>query len=344
MNNNIGINWDELGFNIIKTKSMYFSKCKHDGNWSGGGLIPFGKIELSPAAGVLNYGQGVFEGTKSFRTKNNNIVLFRPDMNAKRIKESSNRLCIPEMSEAYFLNSVFETVKDNIDYIPPLGKGSLYIRPIIWGTSPILGVGPTEEYTFLVYVCPVGPYFKKGIRPLNLIITDEFHRAAPKGIGNAKAIGNYSASLFPAREAKRKGYDEVIYLDASNDSLVEEVGSANIFIIKDDILKTPRLNGSILPGITRDSVLQIATELFKMKAEESDISITDLLNADEVFCVGTAVVITPVGSITYKTKKFLFNKGKIGNHTMRLRQKLTQIQKQEVKDPFGWIYDIESKF
>ena len=151
------------------------------------------------------------------------------------------------MSEAYFLNSVFETVKDNIDYIPPLGKGSLYIRPIIWGTSPILGVGPTEEYTFLVYVCPVGPYFKKGIRPLNLIITDKFHRAAPKGIGNAKAIGNYSASLlFPAREAKREGYDEVIYLDASNDSLVEEVGSANIFIIKDDILKTPRLNGSIL--------------------------------------------------------------------------------------------------
>ena len=125
---------------------------------------------------------------------------------------------------------------------------------------------------------------------------------------------------------------------------MEEVGSANIFIIKDDILKTPRLNGSILPGITRDSVLQIATELFKMKAEESDISITDLLNADEVFCVGTAVVITPVGSITYKTKKFLFNNGKMGNHTMRLRQKLTQIQKQEVKDPFGWIYDIESKF
>tara|TARA_Y100001960_G_C14622397_1_gene801364 strand:+ start:120 stop:1154 length:1035 start_codon:yes stop_codon:yes gene_type:complete len=344
MKNNIDINWEELGFNIVNTKSMYFSKCKYDGSWEEGNLIPFGNIELSPAAGVLNYGQGVFEGTKSFRTKKNKIVLFRPDMNAKRIKHSSRRLCIPEMSEPFFLKSVVATVKDNIDYIPPLGKGSLYIRPIIWGTSPILGVGPAEEYTFLIYVCPVGPYFKKGIKPLDLIVTTDFHRAAPKGIGNAKAIGNYSASLFPVREAKKRGYDEVIYLDASNENLIEEVGSANIFIVKDSILKTPRLNGSILPGITRDSVIKIATDLFKMKVEEIDVSLTDVLNADEVFCVGTAVVITPVGSITYKTKKILFNNGGTGNHTMRLREKLIQIQNQEIEDPFGWIYNLQDKF
>jgi len=344
MKSSIDINWEELGFNIVNTKSMYFSKCRYDGNWQDGNLIPFGNIELSPAAGVLNYGQGVFEGIKSFRTNNNNIVLFRPDMNAKRIKRSSRRLCIPEMSETFFLNAVVETVKDNIDYVPPLDKGSLYIRPIIWGTSPILGVGPAEEYTFLIYVCPVGPYFKKGIKPLDLIITTEFHRAAPKGIGNAKAIGNYSASLFPVREAKKRGFDEVIYLDASNDSLIEEVGSANIFIVKDSILKTPRLNGSILPGITRDSVIKIASELFKMKVEEIDVSLTDVLNADEVFCVGTAVVITPVGSITYKTKKTLYNNGGMGNHTMRLREKLIQIQKQEIEDPFGWIHNLQDKF
>ena len=341
MKNNIDIKWEELGFNIVNTKSMYFSKCKNNEDWKDGSLIPFGNIELSPAACVLNYGQGVFEGTKSFRTKKNNIILFRPDMNAKRIKQSSKRLCIPEMSETFFLKSVFKTVKDNIDYIPPLGKGSLYIRPVIWGTSPILGVGPAEEYTFLIYVCPVGPYFKKGIKPLDLIITTEFHRAAPKGIGNAKAIGNYSASLLPVIEAKKRGYDEVIYLDASNDSIIEEVGSANIFIVKDNILKTPQLNGSILPGITRDSVIKIASDLLKMRVEETNVSLTDLLNADEVFCVGTAVVVTPVGSVTHKTKKFLFNNGRMGDCTMRLREKLIKIQKQEIQDPFGWIYDLK---
>ncbi len=341
MKNSLDINWEELGFNIVNTKSMYFAKCRYDGNWKSGNLIPFGNIELSPAAGVLNYGQGVFEGTKSFRTKKNNIVLFRPDMNAKRIRRSSRRLCIPEMSKMFFLNAVLETVKDNINYIPPLGKGSLYIRPIIWGTSPILGVGPAEEYTFIIYVCPVGPYFKNGIKPLDLIITTEFHRAAPKGIGDAKAIGNYSASLFPVREAKKRGYDEVIYLDASNDSLIEEAGSANIFIVKDSILKTPRLNGSILPGITRDSVMKIASELFRMKVEEIDLSLTDILNADEVFCSGTAVVVNPVGSITYKTKKILYNNGEIGFYTKKIREKLIQIQKQETEDPFGWIYNLQ---
>tara|TARA_B100000029_G_scaffold466265_1_gene501625 strand:- start:528 stop:1562 length:1035 start_codon:yes stop_codon:yes gene_type:complete len=343
MKKKVKVNWEELGFNIVNTKSMYFSKCKHDGDWNDGRLVPFGNIELSPAAGVLNYGQGVFEGTKSFRTKNNNIVLFRPDMNAKRIKHSCRRLCIPEMSETFFLNAVVETVKDNMDYIPPLGKGSLYIRPIIWGTSPVLGVGPAEEYTFIVYVCPVGPYFKQGIKPLNLIITDEFHRAAPKGIGNAKAIGNYSASLLPVKEAKKRGYDEVIYLDAANNKLIEEAGSANIFIVKDGILKTPRLNGSILPGITRDSIIKIALELFHMEVEETEVSLKDLLNADEVFCVGTAVVVIPVASITFEDKKFSYNNGMMGTYTMRLREKLIQIQEQDAEDPFGWIQDLKVK-
>ncbi len=343
MKKKLKVNWEELGFNIVNTKSMYYAKCRYDSNWEIGGLIPFGEIKLSPAAGVLNYGQGVFEGTKSFITKKNNVVLFRPDMNAERIKLSSKRLCIPEMTKNFFLNSVFETVKDNIDYIPPLGKGSLYIRPIIWGTSPTLGVGPAEEYTYIVYVSPVGSYFKNGIKPLDLIITTKFHRAAPKGIGNAKAIGNYSASLLPVKEAKKRGYDEVIYLDAANNKLIEEAGSANIFIVKDGILKTPRLNGSILPGITRDSIIKIALELFHMEVEETEVSLKDLLNADEVFCVGTAVVVIPVASITFEDKKFSYNNGMMGTYTMRLREKLIQIQEQDAEDPFGWIQDLKVK-
>ena len=208
------IDWDNLGFNVVETRSMYKASCRIGEEWKLGGLIPYGTIELSPAAGVLNYGQGCFEGTKAYRTVKDRVVLFRPEMNAKRMALSTKRLCIPEMNQEFFLNAVKETLKDNIDYVPPYGKGSLYIRPIVWGTSPALGVKPVEVYTFMVFVSPVGPYFKGDIQPLKLKVSNKYHRAAPKGIGNAKAIGNYSASLLPLIEAKNSGFDEVIYLNA----------------------------------------------------------------------------------------------------------------------------------
>ena len=216
------IDWDNLGFNVVETRSMYKGICRKGEEWKLGGLIPYGTIELSPAAGVLNYGQGCFEGTKAYRTVKDRVVLFRPEMNAKRMALSTKRLCIPEMNLEYFLNAVEETLKDNIDYVPPYGKGSLYIRPIVWGTSPALGVKPVEVYTFMVFVSPVGPYFKGDIQPLNLKVSNKYHRAAPKGIGNAKAIGNYSASLLPLIEAKNSGFDEVIYLNAKDEEFVEE--------------------------------------------------------------------------------------------------------------------------
>lgn len=335
------IDWDVLGFNVVETKSMFKATCKQGETWRAGGLVPYGKIELSPAAGVLNYGQGCFEGTKAFRTANNRVVLFRIDLNAKRMAVSTKRLCIPEMNKTFFINAVKETVLDNIDYVPPYNKGTLYIRPIVWGTSPAIGVKPVEEYTFMVFVSPVGPYFKGGIRPLHLKINKDYHRAAPKGIGYVKAIGNYSASLYPLSEAKSEGYDEVLYLDAKDDTFLEEVGSANLFLIKDKKLMTPQLGGSILAGVTRDSVLKIAKDKLGLDIIETDITLNELYNSDEVFCTGTAVSVSPVGSITDDDGVHSLSDGNIGPYTMKLKELLVGIQREDIDDDFGWLFPIE---
>ena len=335
------IDWDNLGFNVVETRSMYKGICRKGEEWKLGGLIPYGTIELSPAAGVLNYGQGCFEGTKAYRTVKDRVVLFRPEMNAKRMALSTKRLCIPEMNQEYFLNAVEETLKDNIDYVPPYGKGSLYIRPIVWGTSPALGVKPVEVYTFMVFVSPVGPYFKGDIQPLNLKVSNKYHRAAPKGIGNAKAIGNYSASLLPLIEAKNSGFDEVIYLNAKDEEFVEEVGSANLFVLTGNTIKTPKLDGSILPGITRDSVITLAKDTIGLEVLETNVTLTELYDADEVFCTGTAVVVTPVGNITGLAGKHKIADGKMGQLTSKLRKLLTGIQRGDLSDEFGWLYPIK---
>ena len=335
------IDWDNLGFDVMETRSMYKANCRIGEEWKLGGLIPYGTIELSPAAGVLNYGQGCFEGTKAYRTIKNQVVLFRPEMNAKRMAMSTRRLCIPEMNREFFLQAVEETLIDNIDYVPPYGKGSLYIRPIVWGTSTALGVKPVEEYTFMVFVSPVGPYFKGGVKPLRLIVSNDYHRAAPKGIGNAKAIGNYSASLYPLTEAKNRDFDEVIFLNAKDEKFVEEVGSANLFVLTGNTIKTPKLDGSILPGITRDSVITLAKDTIGLEVLETNVNLTELYDADEVFCTGTAVVVTPVGSITGLDGKHKIADGKMGQLTSKLRQLLTGIQRGDVSDEFGWLYPIK---
>lgn len=333
------INWDKLTFSLTPTRSMYLARCALGKPWETGDLVPFGDIPVSPAAGVLNYGQGVFEGTKAFRTVKDRVVLFRPDRNARRFVKSAERLCIPPVPEDMFLDSVVSTVRDNMDFVPPLDKGSLYIRPCIWGTGPVLGVKPASSYTFVVYVSPVGPYFRGGMTCLHLKVTRFFHRAAPKGTGNAKAIGNYAASLFPLKLAKEKGFDEVIYLNAANEKWVEEVGSANLFILKDDVLKTPRLGGSILPGVTRDSVIQIARDLLSLDVHELDITVDEVLQADEVFCTGTAAVITPIGQITTDQEHQVIGED-VGPVTRELRDILTGIQREKREDPYGWVYPV----
>ena len=335
------INWDSLGFNPIETRSMFIANCPIDGKWESGSLVPYGKIELSPAAGVLNYGQGVFEGTKAYHTSKDNIVMFRIRRNAKRMAWSTERLCIPKMDPDFFVEAVTKTVKDNLDYVPPYGKGSLYVRPIVWGTAPAIGVRAVSDYTFVVFVSPVGSYFKDGIKPLNLKVETDYHRAAARGIGNAKAIGNYSASLYPLTKAKKEGYDEVIYLDSVDGQRIEELGSANLFICKDGVIKTPKLSGSILDGVTRNSVCRIAKDVLGIKVEETDILLDELLEADEVFCTGTAVVVAPVGMVTYQNKVHHFSGGSIGPITNKCKETLTSIQREEITDPFGWVLKIK---
>ena len=335
------IDWDSLGFNPIETRSMFIANCPIDGKWESGSLVPYGKIELSPAAGVLNYGQGVFEGTKAYHTSKDNIVMFRIGRNAKRMAWSTQRLCIPKMDPDFFIEAVTKTVKDNLDYIPPYGKGSLYVRPIVWGTAPAIGVRAVSDYTFVVFVSPVGSYFKDGIKPLNLKVETNYHRAAARGIGNAKAIGNYSASLYPLTKAKKEGYDEVIYLDSVDGQRIEELGSANLFICKDGVIKTPKLSGSILDGVTRNSVCRIAKDVLGIKVEETDILLDELLEADEVFCTGTAVVVAPVGKVTYQNKVHHFSGGSIGPITNKCKETLTSIQREEITDPFGWVLKIK---
>ena len=336
------INWDSLGFDLLETRSMYSAYCRAGQNWENGSLIPYGNIELSPAAVVLNYGQGVFEGTKAFQTYDERVVLFRIDKNAKRLAWSTERLCIPKIYPDFFIDAVLKTVRDNLDFIPPKGKGSMYIRPIVWGVSPALGVGPATDYRFMIYVSPVGPYFKGDLKFLNLKIETNFHRAAPKGIGNAKAIGNYSASLFPLKQAKKEGFDEVIYLDSASEDRIEEIGSANLFIYHDGILKTPNVSGSILKGVTRDSVCKIAFEILGIKVEETDIFLPDLFEAEEVFCTGTAVQITPVGRVTYNKNVYQYNNGDLGPITKKLKKTLTGIQTGELNDPFGWLFSVDT--
>ena len=335
------IDWDSLGFNPIETRSMFIANCPIDGKWEFGSLVPYGKIELSPAAGVLNYGQGVFEGTKAYHTSKDNIVMFRIRRNAKRMAWSTERLCIPKMDPDFFVEAVIKTVKDNLDYVPPYGKGSLYVRPIVWGTAPAIGVRAVSDYTFVVFVSPVGSYFKDGIKPLNLKVETDYHRAAARGIGNAKAIGNYSASLYPLTKAKEEGYDEVIYLDSVGGQRIEELGSANLFICKDGVIKTPKLSGSILDGVTRNSVCRIAKDVLGIKVEETDIHLDELLEADEVFCTGTAVVVAPVGKVTYQNKVHHFSDGNIGSITNKCKETLTSIQREEITDPFGWVLKIK---
>jgi branched-chain amino acid aminotransferase len=334
------LNWDDLTFSITPTRSMWLMECDKELVWNEGQLEPFRNLQMSPAAGVLNYGQGAFEGMKAYHTEKNRIVLFRPEKNSRRFVDSATRLCMPPIPEDKFIEGVEAVVRDNADFVPPCGKGSLYIRPILWGSGPVLGVKPAPWFSFLIYASPVGLYFKGGLRCLNLKVSHEFHRAAPHGTGNAKAIGNYAASLYPLMQAKEEGYDEVIYLKADNEELVEEVGAANIFAVKGNKMVTPRLGGSILPGVTRDSVLIIAGELMGMVTEERDVTLEEVLEADEVFCTGTAAVVMPIGKITDRENTMVYCEEQIGPVARELYNTLTGIQKEKIEDSFGWLRPV----
>ena len=334
------INFDDLTFTFTETRSMYVTKCKQGDDWDTGELFPYGNISISPASTVLNYGQGLFEGMKAYRTNDGRILLFRPEKNAERAAKGCLRLSMPEIPKNIFMDAVKKVVNDNSDYIPPTEKGALYIRPIIFGSAEGLGVAPSTEYTFMVYCSPVGPYFKGGLSPIKLIVSTDYHRAPLKGTGGVKAIGNYVPGMLPSGNAKKKGFAEIIYLDAAEEKYVEEVGAANFFAIIDGKIITPKLTGSILPGITRDSIMHIAKEKLEMDIEERRISIDEVMKADEVFCAGTAAIISPIGSITYDGKEYIFSNGDVGNITRKLYDILTGMQFGTDSDPFNWILEL----
>ncbi|XP_004511802.1 branched-chain amino acid aminotransferase 2, chloroplastic [Cicer arietinum] len=332
------IDWDNLGFGLQPTDYMYIMKCTRDGSFSKGELKRFGNIELNPSAGVLNYGQGLFEGLKAYRKEDGNILLFRPEENALRMKMGAERMCMPSPSVEQFVEAVKDTVLANKHWIPPQGKGSLYIRPLLMGSGAVLGLAPAPEYTFLIYVSPVGNYFKEGLAPINLIVESELHRATPGGTGGVKTIGNYAAVLKAQSAAKAKGYSDVLYLDCVHKRYLEEVSSCNIFVVKGNIISTPAIKGTILPGITRKSIIDVARSQ-GFQVEERLVSVEELLEADEVFCTGTAVVVSPVGSVTYLGQKKSYGDG-IGVVSQQLYTVLTRLQMGLAKDDMNWTVEL----
>lgn len=332
------VDWDKLGFGLTPTDYMYVMKCSKGENFKDGRLSRYGNIELSPSAGVLNYGQGIYEGTKAMRTEYGRILLFRPEQNAARMRHGAERMCMPSPSIEQFVDAVKETVFANKRWIPPPGKGSLYVRPLLLGSGPILGLAPAPEYTFVVYASPVGNYFKEGTAPLNLYIDEEFVRASPGGAGGVKTITNYAPVLKAIARAKNRGFSDVLYLDAVNKKYLEEVSSCNIFIVKGNVISTPPTNGTILEGITRKSIIEIARDL-GYQVEERPIPVDELADADEVFCTGTAVGVAPVGSITHQNKRIEFKlKGR--SICKELYSTLVGLQTGRIKDQKGWTVEI----
>lgn len=333
------IDWDNLGFGIKQTDYMYITKSSNDGIFEQGQINRFGNIELNPSAGVLNYGQGMFEGTKAFRREDGRLFLFRPDQNAIRMQFGADRMCMPSPSTEQFVDAVKQTALANRRWIPPPGKGSLYIRPLLIGSGPILGLAPAPEYTFLVFASPVGNYFKEGLSSLNLYIEDEFHRATRGGVGGVKSITNYSPVLKALNRAKSRGFSDVIYLDSVYKKNLEEATSCNIFVVKENVISTPPTNGTILPGVTRKTVIDIASD-HGFQVEERTVPVEELLDADEVFCTGTAVGVLPVGSITYQGKRVDY-KTESQLVSRDLYSTLVGLQLGLLEDKKGWFLEIE---
>jgi len=337
------IDFYKLGFDFIETKTMFVADYK-DGKWGEGKLLPFGPFEISPGACVLNYGQSIFEGMKALKAKNGDNVIFRPAENGKRLNESADRMLIPNYDVDKFIDWVKKVVIANADYVPPMDSGgALYIRPLLFGNGPILGVAPASEYKFIIYTIPVGPYFPEGFKCIDLEISKKYTRAAPGGTGSAKTCCNYAGTMKPAKETKAKGYAQIIYLDASNMENIDEVGTANFFAVINGKLTTPKLTGTILPGITRKSVLVLAEKKIGMEVEERDISYKELFtdSCTETFCTGTAAVITPIGSVSIDDQKKVWNNGEPGEITVKLYDLLTGIQRKVIEDEFGWVVDCK---
>lgn len=336
------IDWSNLGFGYMKTDYRYVSDFK-DGAWDEGSMITDDTVTISECACVLQYAQTVFEGMKAYTTEDGHIVTFRPDLNAERMENSAKRLEMPVFPQDRFVDAVVKTVEANIDYVPPYGSGAtLYIRPYMFGSNAVIGVKPADEYQFRVFCTPVGPYFKGGVKPITIRVSD-FDRAAPRGTGHIKAGLNYAMSLYAIMDAHRQGFDENMYLDPGTRTKVEETGGANfLFVTKDNKVVTPK-SDSILPSITRRSLVYVAKEYLGLEVEEREVYFEEVKDFAECGLCGTAAVISPVGKIVDHGKEICLPSGmsEMGPVTKKLYETLTGIQMGRIQAPEGWIKVIK---
>ena len=330
------IDWGSLGFGYVQTDQRFVANFRN-GQWDEGGLTSEANIVMSECACVLQYAQTCFEGLKAYTTADGRIVCFRPDLNAKRMADSCRRMTMPVFPEDKFVDAVIETVRANAEWVPPYGSGaSLYLRPFMFGSDAIIGVKPANEFQFRIFCTPVGPYFKGGVKPLTLRISD-YDRAAPRGTGHIKAGLNYAMSLYAIVDAHEQGYDENVYLDSGSRTHIEETGGANIIFIQGNKLVTPK-SDTILPSITRRSLLYVAKEYLGMEVEEREVSLTEIGEFTECGLCGTAAVISPVGKIDDHGRVTEY--AGFGPTIEKLYNTLRGIQMGTIEAPQGWIQEI----
>ena len=329
-------------FGTVFTDYMFTNKYTPEHGWSGASIVPYQNLQLSPSSQAIHYGQSVFEGLKAYK-QGDDILLFRPDQNFKRMNESLSRLSMPEINEENALNALYELLKVERDWVPEGEGQSLYIRPFVFADEPFLGVRPSETYQFNIILSPVGGYYgATQLNPTSIYVEDDFVRSVRGGVGFAKVSGNYAASLLAQKKANELGYEQVLWLDGVEQKYVEEVGSMNIFFVRDGELVTPQLNGSILPGITRKSLIELAKNKgYTVKEEKIHIDdlVEDIHNGrvTEVFGAGTAAVIAPVGKLNIHGVDYIVNDNQVGKVALDLFNDLTDIQYGRKEDPFGWV-------
>ena len=335
------IDWSNIGFGYVQTDKRYVANYK-DGAWDKGALTDDPNIVMNECAGVLQYAQTCFEGLKAYTTEDGHIVTFRPDLNAERLMDSAARLEMPQLPKEQFIDAVDQVVKANAGYVPPYGSGAtLYIRPYMFGINPVIGVKPADEYQFRMFCTPVGPYFKGGAKPITIRVSD-FDRAAPHGTGHVKAGLNYAMSLHAIVDAHQQGYDENVYLDAATRTKIEETGGANIILVtKNNKVVTPK-SDSILPSITRRSLMYVAEHYLGLEVEQREVYLDEVKDFAECGLCGTAAVISPVGKIVDHGKEICFPSGmeEMGPVTKKLYETLTGIQMGRIEAPEGWIHRI----
>lgn len=335
-----------LGFGQIFTDHMFNMDYTPESGWHNPRIEPYGPIVMDPATMVLHYGQAIFEGLKAYRTSDDKIQLFRPERNVARFNRSAQIMCIPEVDEAFALSAIKRLVAIEKDWVPRAPETSLYIRPTIVAMDPYLGVRPSYTYRFFIILSPVGAYYPEGFNPLKIWVTDKYVRAVRGGVGEAKTPANYAASLFGAEVAKEAGYTQVLWLDAVERRYIEEVGTMNIFLVLNGELVTPPLGGSILPGITRDSVLALARR-WNVPVAERPVTIDEIMDAhkngslQEIFGSGTAAVISPVNHLAWRDEELTIGDGGVGPMAHKFYAAITDIQYGRAEDPFGWIVPVE---